>query len=186
MDFEIYCDESRQELFRTERATEGKYVLIGGIWIEASKRAHFKGLIKQFRDHYDVWGEFKWNRVSSSRLDFYLDLVRLFFREDMRFRCILLARDEMDALRFHHADEELMFYKFYYQLLHPWILDLNRYRIFLDLKTNRVPDRLRTLKKASTMHSLLQAAEVPPKRINSTRVEQSESTGLNSCLKSQQ
>ncbi len=108
MDFEIYCDESRQELFRTERATAGRYVLIGGLWIEASKRPRFKGLIKQFRDQYHVWGEFKWNRVSPSRLDFYLDLVRLFFREEMRFRCILLARDEMDALRFHHADEELM------------------------------------------------------------------------------
>ncbi len=40
-----------------------------------------------------------------------------------------------------------MFYKFYYQLLHHWILDFNRYRIFVDTKTNRAHDRIWTLER---------------------------------------
>jgi len=170
MDFEIYCDESRQELFRTRRKAQGVYVIIGGVWIEATKRTYYKDLIRQLRERHRVYGEFKWNRVSPSRLDFYLDLVHLFFREEMRFRCVVLARDEMDAVRFHEADEELMFYKFYYQLLHPWILDLNRYRIFVDMKTNRVPNRLRTLKRvlsnANLTSEILDVQALPSKEVD--------------------
>jgi len=53
----------------------------------------------------------------------------------MRFRCIAVDREQVN-LALHQNDGELGFYKFYYQLLHHWILD-NEYRIFCDLKTNR-------------------------------------------------
>lgn len=45
------------------------------------------------------------------------------------------------------GDGELGFYKFYYQLLHHWILDFNAYRIFCDIKTNRDPKRLPVLER---------------------------------------
>ena len=50
-------------------------------------------------------------------------------------------------MKFNHSDTELGFYKFYYQLLHHWILDFNSYDIFLDLKVNRSKGRLKELKK---------------------------------------
>jgi len=147
MDFEIYCDESHQEYFKTRQGDGPHYVLIGGLWIEASKRDNYKTRIKSLRKQFDVQGEFKWHRVSPSRIEFYRALVQLFFEEEMRFRCIVLPADQLDAVKFHKSDNELMFYKFYYQLLHHWIYDFNRYRIFLDLKTNRVDDRLRVLEQ---------------------------------------
>lgn len=147
MDFEIYCDESRQEYFYDRSGNGDRYVLIGGLWIEANERRDYKAKIRELRETHDVWGEFKWNRVSPSRQQFYLSLVRLFFEEAMRFRCIVLATRQLDAVRFHNSDNELMFYKFYYQLLHHWILDFNSYRIFLDLKTNRLHSRIRTLER---------------------------------------
>ena len=146
MEFEVYCDESRQELFRTRDERQGKFVLLGSIWIEADQRARFKEALHALRDHHNVKGEFKWNKVSPSRLAFYQELVEYFFQENMRFRCFVAEAHELDAARFHQADNELMFYKFYYQLLHHWILDCNRYRIFLDMKTNRVHSRLRVLR----------------------------------------
>ena len=170
MNFEIYCDESRPELFRTRRVIQGVYVIIGGIWIEATKRTHYKDRISQLRKSHKVYSEFKWNRVSPSRLDFYLELVRLFFREEIRFRCIVMKRDEMDAVQFHQADDELMFYKFYYQLLHPWIFDLNAYRIFVDMKTNRVPNRLLVLKRvlsnANLSSEILNVQALPSKEVD--------------------
>jgi hypothetical protein len=34
MHFEVYCDESRQQLFADREFTDGRYVVISGIWIE--------------------------------------------------------------------------------------------------------------------------------------------------------
>ena len=50
-------------------------------------------------------------------------------------------------MELHNGDAELGFYKFYYQVLHHWILDNNEYRIFCDLKQNRDRERLATLKR---------------------------------------
>lgn len=141
MDFEVYCDESRQEYFWTKTEPHaGRYVLIGSLWLEAARRPEIKAAIKEIRQRHAVHGEFKWQRVSPSRLGFYLDLIDLFFTQPIRFRIILLPADQLNAIQFHNADNELMFYKFYYQLLHHWILDFNSYRIFVDLKTNRVKE----------------------------------------------
>jgi hypothetical protein len=159
MDFEVYCDESRQELFRAQIAGDN-YVLIGGLWTKAAERPAHKRAIRNLRLRHNVAGEFKWNRVSPSRLAFYTDLVRLFFSTDMRFRVLVLRADELDSVRFHEADNELMFYKFYYQLLHHWILDFNTYRVFVDTKTNRVRDRLRTLQTCLSNANLSAVVEV--------------------------
>jgi len=145
MDFEVYCDESRQELF-TGKSRDG-FVVIGGLWLESARRQHLKARIGELRERHQVRGEFKWQKVSPARQSFYLDLVELFFREPIRFRAIVLAAQEMDAVRFHAADNELMFYKFYYQMLHQWILGQNTYRIFVDVRTNRVRGRVRTLEQ---------------------------------------
>ena len=84
MDFEIYCDESRQEYFQSRPGEGPHYVLIGGLWIEASEREQYKAKIKGLRETHDVYGEFKWNRLSPSRQEFYRALVRFFFEEKMR------------------------------------------------------------------------------------------------------
>jgi hypothetical protein len=66
-----------------------------------------------------VLREFKWKTVSPSRQEFYCALVRLFFEQDMLFRCIVLPASRVDCETVREGDEELMFYKFYYQLLNP-------------------------------------------------------------------
>jgi hypothetical protein len=149
MNFDIYCDESRQEYFATPSSgPQERFVLIGGLWIITEQREYLKAQIGDLRARHSVHGEFKWTRVSPSRLPFYLDLVNLFFDSDaMRFRCLVLPANQLDAIRFHHGDNELMFYKFYYQLLHNWILDFNTYQVFTDLRTNRVKQRLERLRQ---------------------------------------
>lgn len=170
MDFEIYCDESRQDLFYSPVGDGPQFVLIGGLWIEAVHRHDYKAKIERLRESHDVWGEFKWNRVSPSRLQFYLALVRFFLEEAMRFRCIVLPAHQLDAVRFHRADRELMFYKFYYQLLHHWISDPNRYQVFLDLKTNRLHNRIRTLERvlqnANLTSDILSVQALPSRQVD--------------------
>lgn len=146
MRIEVYCDESRPELAAAGADVgASERVLIGGIWVEAGERRFLKRAIREHCAKYRVGGEFKWNRVSPSRHEFYTGLIDLFFASSARFRCLVLPAAILDAHRFHDGDHELMFWKFYYQLLHNWIYPGNSYRVFLDGKTARLRSRVRDL-----------------------------------------
>lgn len=146
MKFDVYCDESSPEALASENA-DNKFLLLGSLWLPTDQRVRFKDAIHKLRDKHKVGGEFKWNRVSPSRVDFYCELIEMFFAqgEDLRFRCIAVDCDKVDLTKFHANDQELGFYKFYYQLLHHWILDFNEYAFYLDFKKNRRRDRLHVL-----------------------------------------
>lgn len=150
---EVFCDESRPELFVSPSSSAG-FSVIGSLWMPASFRPVFKQDIQQLRAEYGVWGEFKWKKVSPSKLLFFRSLVRYFFsHEELRFRAIVVDSKQIDLERFHNADAELGFYKFYYQLLKHWIQPGQKYRLFCDDKVNRDPQRLpvlgRVLRNAS-------------------------------------
>ncbi len=149
MKFEIYCDESRPDLFTTKSKEESGYLLIGSLWLPTNQRVFVKEKIKSLKDKYKVGGQLKWQKLSDSRLEFYIELVNLFmsFGKDLRFRCIAVDAKKVNFHLYHFDDKELGFYKYYYQLIHHWILDFNCYRIFCDLKTNRNPKRLEDLRQ---------------------------------------
>ncbi|WP_199182602.1 DUF3800 domain-containing protein [Cryobacterium sp. N19] len=145
MPIEIYCDESRPELFVSEFPPAAN-TLIGSLWILGAQRDAFKTAIGALREEYGVWGEIKWTKVSPAKIDFYRALVDLFLTSPgMRFRCIVIDTVRLDMRRFHNSDSELGFYKFYYQMLTHWIDDGLSYRIFCDDKVNRDRTRLQTL-----------------------------------------
>ncbi|NLF74015.1 MAG: DUF3800 domain-containing protein [Candidatus Anammoximicrobium sp.] len=159
MKFEAYCDESNPEVLGST-SSDKKYLLIGGVWLQSEDRTRFKDGIHHLRRTHRIGGEFKWNRISRSRQQFYVDLVNYFFDQGdrLRFRCIVVDREKVDLTRFHESDQELGFYKFYYQLLHHWILDFNEYAFFLDTKKNHRPDRLKVLRRcldSSNLSSLV-------------------------------
>ena len=103
MHFEVYCDESRQQLFADREFTDGRYAVIGGIWIEAHKRQQHKSKIRELREAHGVLREFKWKTVSPSRQEFYCAVVRLFFEQDMLFRRIVLPASPVDCETFHEG-----------------------------------------------------------------------------------
>lgn len=148
MKFEVYCDESRPDLLSSKKPT-ARYMTIGGLWLPADQRERMKTEIHALRHKHKVGGEFKWQKVSPSRLAFYRDLVDWFISKegDLRFRCIMVDRNKLNLMRFHGNDQELGFYKFYYQMLHHWILDFNDYAVFCDFKSNRYRTRLFDLQR---------------------------------------
>lgn len=159
MKFEVYCDESNPDLL-TSKASTAKYLLIGSLWLPASLRAPIKERIRELRQKHNAWGEIKWSKVSTNKIQFYFELLDLFFAYgmDLRFRCIAVEAAKID-LALHDNDHELGFYKFYYQLLHHWILEHNSYRFFLDAKTNRDPQRHAVLKHFLTTANILATVE---------------------------
>ena len=169
MQFEVYCDEAFPDLF-TSGHPKAQFLMIGSLWLPADLRNDAKAKIKALRERHNAWGEIKWSKVSHSKLDFYLDLVELFFGygDDLRFRCIAVDRDQVN-LALHEGDHELGFYKFYYQVLHHWILDFNSYSIFCDTKSNRERDRLhelgRVLGNANLSASIESVQALPSKQV---------------------
>lgn len=123
-------------------------MLIGGLWVQDSLRSMLKDEIRFLRQKHGIWGELKWSKISPSSVEFYVDLVNLFFASgpDVRFRSIVIDARYVD-MRFHGFDSELGFYKFYYQLLFRWMIPNQEYNIFTDLKTNRDRDRLKKLRE---------------------------------------
>lgn len=148
MRFEVYCDESRPDLFASTKP-QAQFMVIGGLWLKTDDRSRFKEEIHELRDEYRVGGEFKWQKVSPARLDFYKRLVDWFCSqgEELRFRCIAVDHKQVNLIRYHESDQELGFYKFYYQMLHHWVMDFNAYSVFCDCKEDRDRQRLHVLRR---------------------------------------
>ncbi|OIQ80394.1 hypothetical protein GALL_378520 [mine drainage metagenome] len=142
MKFEVYCDEANPDVL-TSANPRARHLMIGSLWLPEELRNEIKSRVGALLERRQAWGEIKWSKVSPNRRDFYVELIDLFFAygDNLRFRCIAVDRTQLN-LALHDNDGELGFYKFYYQLLHHWILDFNAHRIFCDVKSNRDPKRL--------------------------------------------
>ena len=72
---ELYCDESRQDLFynRDVISDTNKYIFIGGVMINRDDRIKIKKEINDLKKKYglNLKTELKWNRVTKRYLDLY-------------------------------------------------------------------------------------------------------------------
>lgn len=170
MKFDVYCDESHPDALATMKEAD-KNLVIGSLWLPSKDRDELKDKIHALRNEHNVGGEFKWQKVSPSRKEFYEALIDVFFSHGhaLRFRCIVVDKAKVDLLKYHDGDQELGFYKFYYQLLHHWIFDFNEYSIFCDYKRNRNMSRLSVLK------GFLQRSNISSTLLNVQAVQSDES-----------
>lgn len=147
MNFDVYCDEAKPDALSTT-STIPSFLVIGSLWMQRGERDRLKTAIHNLRDKYFIGGEFKWQKVSPSKIEFYNDIIALFFSEGnlLRYRCIVVDQSKVNP-SLHQNDHELGFYKFYYQLLHQWINEENEYSFFCDYKLNRDMTRLNVLKR---------------------------------------
>ncbi len=160
MKIDVYCDETYPDLFSSSHP-QARYLVIGSVWLKSDDRDRVKTAIHGLRNQYKIGGEFKWTKVSPSKAEFYKALLTWFHQqgENLRFRCIAIDHQQVDLIHFHQSDQELGFYKFYYQMLHHWIHPFNQYFIYCDFKRNRLRDRLHTLKTCLNHANLATAIE---------------------------
>lgn len=150
MHFDIYCDESRQDLIVNKKSIgkNNRYTCFGGLMLPDEKRPELKSAIKALKDKHSVYGELKWDNVSHNKIDFYLELIDLFFSLDyLSFRTVIIDATEVNHDAFNDSDHELGYYKFYYQLIYHWISADSKYQVYTDFKTNKVRTRLNNLKR---------------------------------------
>ena len=144
MNYEIYCDESCWEALYDKDSHQ--YAVIGGVWIPAEKRQDVKARIADLKRKYSLFGEMKWNRICPGSVEMYKELIQYFFDdEQIRFRAICIKASEVNHERFNAGNGELGFYKFYFQLIHHWMVMGNSYQVFVDYKTNGYQHRVKEL-----------------------------------------
>lgn len=147
---DVYCDESRQDLLANPNAitATNRFCCIGGISIPFEQRTEVKAAIKLLQKEYAVYGELRWGTVANNKVDFYLELVDLFFSfPDLMFRTVVIDASKVQNDIFNDSDQELGYYKFYYQLLNHWLTAPDAYRIYTDQKTNKDKMRLKELRR---------------------------------------
>lgn len=149
--YDVYCDESRQDLIvgKSSISDHNRFVCIGGIMLPTGEREGLKCSIKELKQKHNLFGELKWGNVSPNKIDFYLELVDLFFSADssMDFRTVVIDARDINNEAFNNSDHELGYYKFYYQLLYHWMESQHNYYVFTDYKTNKDRTRLANLKR---------------------------------------
>jgi len=132
----IYCDESRQT------NTHDAYMVIGAISCHRNQKADIFRKINTLKKEHRVWPEFGWKKISKNRKDFYMSMIDLFlFEESLGFRCIIVDRTRLDHKTYNLGDEELGFYKLYYQMLIHWLKPGFTYNIYCDMKSNKTRGR---------------------------------------------
>ncbi|HDU1442618.1 TPA: DUF3800 domain-containing protein, partial [Staphylococcus pseudintermedius] len=143
---EVFCDESSLEnLFKNNKSG---YMVIGGVWIDKKDHKRVKKEIEDLKQKHLIGGEFKWNKVSYSREQFYFEILDYFFgNRKIRFRCIVVDTKKVNTKKYHNSDNELGFYKFYFNLLDKWCMSNDNYYIYLDYKSNKDSNRLPKLKE---------------------------------------
>jgi hypothetical protein len=138
----IYCDES------CHLENDGQPVMgLGAVMCPIERLPAVKAAIRELKENHNARGELKWEKVSPSRLSFYLALVDYFFAEPaLRFRGWLVKdKGRLDHDFFNAGSHDSFYYKMLYYLLEPLIQPPNRYHVYLDVKDTRSRLKVRFL-----------------------------------------
>ena len=111
----IYCDES----CHLENDNQQSMV-IGGISCPDYARQTVYNDIKNIKIKHKIspFIEIKWNKVSMSKIDFYMDLVNYFFdNELLNFRAIVIPDKSILNHKKYGQSHDDFYYKMYFYLL---------------------------------------------------------------------
>lgn len=146
----IYCDESCHL-----QNDKQKVMVWGGVICPQNKAKEVFRRIREIKNKHNLKNkydknyrfEMKWTKISSSKLDFYLDIIDYFFdNSDLSFRGLLVPNK--DILNFKNdAEFDEFYYKMYYTMLKTVFKPDNKYNIYLDVKDTRGSQKIYKLEQ---------------------------------------
>ncbi|MCK4869828.1 MAG: DUF3800 domain-containing protein [Gammaproteobacteria bacterium] len=140
----IYCDESCHLEHDSQVAMS-----LGALICDKSRTKEYNGAIARLKKKHNLskFFEIKWNKVSNSKLIFYLELINFFFDEDVRFRGWIVPDKTMLSHDKHQQSHDDWYYKMYFYLLRNIISINHNYHIYLDIKDTKSRYKVRRLRE---------------------------------------
>lgn len=138
--FNIYCDESCYI-----ENDHKPFMFLGYISCAYPQVELHSKYIKELKKEHNFYAEIKWNKVSKSKLKFYLDLVEYFFSTDLRFRAIGVDKAKVRCNEFNKSYDD-HYYTMYYYLLNNGINMEYSYNVYLDIKDSLSAYKVEKLK----------------------------------------
>ncbi len=122
-------------------------MILGGTIIRSNYLEIFNETMAKFRHDLNMKMELKWSKVSKNKLNEYKTFIDHFFalnNSDLaHFHCLIIDNHRVNHRRFNQGNQEVGFYKFYYQLLlHSFgrryyrRLQNTKFLIYLDKRTS--------------------------------------------------
>lgn len=137
--FNLYCDESCH--LQNDRQ---EYMLIAYTISSYNQTKLHLEAIKQIKAKHKFKNEIKWNSVSKSKYEFYVDLIDYFFASDLQFRSIVVKKENIKIGEGETFDD--FYYKMYYQLLYHKMNMEYAYYVYLDIKDTLSAKKVNRLK----------------------------------------
>lgn len=137
----LYCDES------CHLQNDGKkYMVLGYVALPYNRIKRIKERVKEIRNKHKKHNEIKWTKLSNWNVNFYIDLVNLFFDTSyLNFRAIVIDKSKYKDNLCDNFDE--FYYKMYYQLIMHKLDSSKGYNIYLDIKDDLSQYRIDKLKE---------------------------------------
>ena len=89
--------------------------------------------------------EMKWNKVSISKVNFYLDIIDYFFDDDdLMFRGLIADKSNLNHESYSQSHDD-WYYKMIFLLMKPILSPQDKFRIYLDKKDTRSSDKVHKL-----------------------------------------
>ncbi len=131
--YNIYCDESCHL-----EHDMSNVMTLGAIMCDDEKKSTFNNNFRELKKKHGInsYQEIKWVSVSNSKIDFYKELIDLFFDSDyLRLRVLIINNKYKLNHNAFNNDHNIWYYKMYYFLLNPFMkTDYSEYKLYIDLK----------------------------------------------------
>lgn len=140
IEYNVYCDESCHL-----QNDDSDIMVMGALWCLKDKTREISNRIREIKQKHGLAPDFeiKWNKVSPSKLDFYLNLVDYFFDDDdLHFRCIVVPNKKgLDHKRFNQTHDDF-YYRMYFDLLKIIFVPGQSYYVYIDIKDTKSQNKV--------------------------------------------
>jgi len=143
-EYNIYCDESCHL-----PNDNSEVMVLGAIWCPNEKRKEIFVRLREIKAKYGFKPNFeiKWNKVSLSKIDFYMELINYFFDDDdLHFRVLVVPNKKELNHEAFNQDHDTFYYKMYFDLLKVILSPNFSYNIYIDIKDTKSQTKVLKLK----------------------------------------
>lgn len=144
-EFNIYCDES------CHLQNDGiKPMVLGAVWCPKSERESIFQHLRAIKVQHGLSPacELKWNAVSPSKINYYLDVINYFFdNPDLHFRALVVPDKTMLRHQDFNQTHDSFYYKMYFNLLKTILDPKCTYEIYIDIKDTQGQTKVEKLQQ---------------------------------------